>query len=102
MNEFITQIDPKRWKASLILPFSSHRPQIRSCILAALQVFQVLLLDSENTGAESGSIRDARDLAITSEQFAAFVRRHKDQAALILEDNSCMRDSYLNLDEKMR
>jgi len=36
------------------------------------QVFQVLLLDGENTGKDTGSLRDARELVITDEQFQAF------------------------------
>lgn len=66
------------------------------------KVFQVLLLDSENTGPESGSLRDARNLTITDEQFKSFLARHKEQASLVPEDNEAMRDSYLNLDENMR
>ena len=66
------------------------------------QVFQVLLLDSENTGAETGSLRDARNLVITTEQFQAFLARHTAQDCLVPEDNEAMKDSYLNLDEQMR
>lgn len=66
------------------------------------QVFQVLLLDSENTGAETGSIRDARNLVITKAQFEAFLERHSFQKCLVPEDNEAMRDSYLNMDERMR
>lgn len=66
------------------------------------QVFQVLLLDSENTGAETGSLRDARKLVITKEQFQAFLARHASQKCLVPEDNEAMKDSYLNLDERMR
>jgi radical S-adenosyl methionine domain-containing protein 2 len=65
-------------------------------------VFQVLLLDTENTGSATGSLRDARSLVITEQQFKAFLERHKEQASLVPEDNEIMRDSYLNLDEKMR
>ncbi|EGO03598.1 hypothetical protein SERLA73DRAFT_119288 [Serpula lacrymans var. lacrymans S7.3] len=66
------------------------------------KVFQVLLLDSENTGQETGSLRDARKLVIKDEQFKAFLDRHKDQKCLVPEDNQSMKDSYLNLDEEMR
>lgn len=66
------------------------------------QVFQVLLLDSENTGAETGSLRDARNLVISKKQFQAFLERHASQKCLVPEDNETMRDSYLNLDEEMR
>ncbi|KAF8123295.1 hypothetical protein EV363DRAFT_1180238 [Boletus edulis] len=79
MNEQIEQLAPFRWK-----------------------VFQVLLLDSENTGAETGSLRDARHLTITTEQFEGFLQRHASQTCLVPEDNDAMKDSYLNLDEKMR
>ena len=66
------------------------------------QVFQVLLLDGENTGKDTGSIRDARELVITDAQFQAFLDRHKDQPSLVFESNEAMKDSYLLLDEKMR
>lgn len=62
----------------------------------------MLLLDSENTGAETGSLRDARNLVITNEQFQAFLARHASQKFLVPEDNESMKDSYLNLDERMR
>lgn len=62
----------------------------------------MLLLDSENTGAETGSLRDARNLVITNEQFQAFLARHAAQECLVPEDNESMKDSYLNLDERMR
>ncbi|KAG8965924.1 Radical S-adenosyl methionine domain-containing protein 2 [Tulasnella sp. 419] len=79
MNDHIANLDPFRWK-----------------------VFQVLLLDGENTGSSTNSKRDARHLTITKEQFQAFLDRHKDQKCLVPEDNDAMRDSYLNLDEQMR
>lgn len=66
------------------------------------QVFQVLLLDSENTGEATGSLRDARDLVISHDEFEAFLERHKEQSCLVPEDNEAMKDSYLNLDEEMR
>jgi len=65
-------------------------------------VFQVLLLDGENTGLGTGSIRDARHLTITSQQFQSFLDKHKSQSCLVPEDNNSMKDSYLNLDEEMR
>ncbi|KAH7886728.1 radical SAM enzyme [Phlebopus sp. FC_14] len=79
MNDHIQELAPFRWK-----------------------VFQVLLLDSENTGPSSRSIRDARHLTITKEQFKAFLDRHATQSCLVAEDNDTMKDSYLNLDEEMR
>jgi len=66
------------------------------------KVFQVLLLDSENTGKETGSLRDARDLVITDEQFKSFLNRHSHLPCLVPESNEAMKDSYLNLDEEMR
>jgi len=61
----------------------------------------VLLLDGENTGAETDSIRDARHLVITDEQFASFLERHNGQTSLVPEDNGAMKDSYLLLDENL-
>ncbi|KAF9078705.1 radical SAM enzyme, partial [Rhodocollybia butyracea] len=78
MNEQIADIQPFRWK-----------------------VFQVLLLNGENTGAETSSLRDARNLVISREQFQAFLDRHSECVALVPEDNDVMKDSYLNLDENM-
>jgi len=65
------------------------------------QVFQVLLLDSENTGRDTGSLRDARNLVITDEQFQDFLAMHQNQPSLVPESNKSMKDSYLNLDEGM-
>jgi radical S-adenosyl methionine domain-containing protein 2 len=59
-------------------------------------------LDGENTGKDTGSIRDARELVITDEQFQTFLDRHKDQPSLVPESNEAMKDSYLLLDEEMR
>ncbi|KAH0835549.1 hypothetical protein J3R83DRAFT_9252 [Lanmaoa asiatica] len=78
MNDQIEEIAPFRWK-----------------------VFQVLLLDSENTGPDSNSLRDARKLTITKEQYQAFLDRHAQQASLVPEDNDAMKDSYLLIDERM-
>ncbi|THV03346.1 radical SAM enzyme [Dendrothele bispora CBS 962.96] len=78
MIDSIRQLNPCRWK-----------------------VFQCLLLDGENTGAETGSLRDARRLLITSEQFQAFLDYHKELDCLIPESNEAMKDSYLLLDEDM-
>ncbi|KAF8521385.1 hypothetical protein BU17DRAFT_45765 [Hysterangium stoloniferum] len=79
MNENIEALSPTRWK-----------------------VFQVLLLEGENTGKETNSLRDGRDLVISKEQFEAFLDRHKVQKSLVPEDNEAMKDSYLLLDENMR
>ncbi|KAF8521383.1 hypothetical protein BU17DRAFT_45745 [Hysterangium stoloniferum] len=79
MNEHIGTLSPARWK-----------------------VFQVLLLEGENTGKETNSLRDGRDLVISKEQFQSFLDRHRCQTSLVPEDNETMKDSYLNLDEDMR
>ncbi|KAJ1301179.1 hypothetical protein OPQ81_003590 [Rhizoctonia solani] len=79
MNDSIRELAPFRWK-----------------------VFQVLLLDGENNGADNGALRDARSLLITKDQFQSFLVRHQNQDCLVPEDNDAMRDSYLNLDEEMR
>jgi radical S-adenosyl methionine domain-containing protein 2 len=62
----------------------------------------VLLLDGENTGDATSSLRDARGLTITDEQFQAFLDRHAQQPSLVPEDNKAMKDTYLLLDEEMR
>ena len=77
MNEYVTQLDPYRWKA-----------------------FQVLLLNGENAGG--GDLRDARDLLVSRHEFDAFITRHSSQPMLIAEANDVMRDSYLLLDEELR
>jgi len=79
MNAAIEELAPFRWK-----------------------VFQVLLLDGENTGSGTNSLRDARHLIISKEEFEAFRQRHSGQACLVPEDNASMKDSYLLLDEDMR
>ncbi|KAF5371323.1 hypothetical protein D9758_004233 [Tetrapyrgos nigripes] len=78
MVDSIRQLNPFRWK-----------------------VFQCLLLDSENTGAETGSLRDARHLVIREEQFQEFLDHHKELECLVPESNTAMKDSYLLLDEDM-
>jgi radical S-adenosyl methionine domain-containing protein 2 len=62
----------------------------------------VLLLDGENTGDATASLRDARSLTISDDEFKAFIDRHAGQPCLVPEDNKAMRDTYLNLDEEMR
>lgn len=59
-------------------------------------------MDGENTGKDTGSLRDARGLVITDEQFQAFLDRHKHQPSLVPESNEAMKDSYLLLDGEMR
>jgi len=77
MNEYVTRLDPYRWKC-----------------------FQVLLLNGENAGG--GDLRDARDLVVTRDEFDAFITRHSSQPMLIAEANDVMQNSYLLLDEELR
>jgi radical S-adenosyl methionine domain-containing protein 2 len=96
MNSGIELLSPFRWKV-WVVRFSSRLLSL----MHFEQVFQVLLLDSENTGKDTGSLRDARKLVITDEQFQTFLDMHKDQSSLVPENNVSMKDSYLNLDERM-
>jgi radical S-adenosyl methionine domain-containing protein 2 len=73
--------------------------------LVRWKVFQCLIIDGENAGAEA--LRDASELVISKAQFDGFVERHRaadpDVAAVLVpEDNDTMRDSYLIVDEYMR
>eukprot|EP00918_Siedleckia_nematoides_P078933 GHVU01172814.1.p1 GENE.GHVU01172814.1~~GHVU01172814.1.p1 ORF type:complete len:156 (+),score=27.44 GHVU01172814.1:49-468(+) len=77
MTANIKKINPMRWK-----------------------VFQVLLIEGENTGGDC--LRDARDLVISTEQFDEFVSRHKGVEQMVHEHNSEMKDSYVILDEELR
>ena len=65
------------------------------------KVFQCLLIHGENAG--EGAKRNAEALTVTSEEFQAFLQRHRNSAAvrevLVPEDNETMKDSYLILDE---
>ena len=72
MNKQIAELDPYRWK-----------------------VFQVLMLEGENTGGTD--LRDARDLCIGRTEFDAFVNRHLSRKQLIPEPNDVMQNSYLLL-----
>jgi radical S-adenosyl methionine domain-containing protein 2 len=76
MNEHIEKLQPFRWK-----------------------VFQVLLLEGENTGADA--LRNGLPFRISSEQFQAFLKRHSSQKCLVDESNAKMQNSYLMLDENM-
>ncbi|KAK4705461.1 radical S-adenosyl methionine domain-containing protein 2, partial [Phenoliferia sp. Uapishka_3] len=78
MNSGVEVMDPYRWK-----------------------VFQCLILEGENSGSET-SINDARELVVTDEQFAAFIKRHDGQKNMFAESSELMKDSYLLLDEEMR
>lgn len=78
MNEYVTSLDPYRWKA-----------------------FQCLILEGENAGGIN-DINDARELQVSSDQFDDFIQRHEGQRALIPEPNTVMQNSYLLLDEELR
>jgi len=78
MNEYVSKLDPYRWKA-----------------------FQVLMLKGENAGGKD-DLRDARKLQVSKSDFDAFVDRHSEQPALIPEPNDVMQNSYLLLDEELR
>lgn len=79
MSEQVALIDPKRWK-----------------------VFQVLILENENSGGP-GELRDARSLVVSREEYDAFVGRHAPRfPQLIPEPNDVMQNSYLLLDEELR
>lgn len=78
MRENIRRLEPQRWK-----------------------VFQVLILEDENSG-QPGELRDARPLRITDEEYAAFLSEHAEVQQLIPEPNNMMQNSYLILDEDMR
>ena len=97
MNSSIEEISPIRWKVR-----TETLNRSLDSLTCREQVFQVLLLDGENTGKDTGSLRDARELVITDEQFQAFLDRHKHQSSLVPESNEVMKDSYLLLDEEMR
>jgi len=71
------------------------RPLVRQLRPARWKVFQVLPIEGQNDG-------DVEELLISSEQFDAFVARHRDLDAEglgpIAEDNHAMTDSYAMLD----
>jgi len=68
LHGIIAEIRPVRWK-----------------------VFQSLWIDGQNKEEEA-------NLAATSEQFRAFLRRHHDVSTLVPEDNAAMTDSYVMID----
>jgi len=78
MTEQIKELAPFRWK-----------------------VFQVLILEGENSGSAS-SLRDARKFIISKEQFQSFLDRHDSLGCLVPEPNDKMQNSYLVLDEELR
>ncbi|XP_062064898.1 S-adenosylmethionine-dependent nucleotide dehydratase RSAD2 isoform X2 [Lepus europaeus] len=77
MNEQIKALSPVRWK-----------------------VFQCLLIEGENSGADA--LREAARFVISDEEFEEFLERHKGVSCLVPESNQKMKDSYLILDEYMR
>ena len=77
MNAAIQEIAPKRWKC-----------------------FQVLIVPEEN-GSEK-TLRDARELTITDEQFQLFCDKHNQHEWFVPEGNKVMASSYLLLDEYLR
>lgn len=77
--------------------FAEHIDQLRP---VRWKVFQCLLLEGENAGADA--LRDASRFYIDEEQFDGFLRRHADVRTMVPENNAKMRDSYLILDEYMR
>ncbi|GLV31340.1 hypothetical protein CBL_11071 [Carabus blaptoides fortunei] len=77
MTEEILQLNPIRWK-----------------------VFQCLLLEGENVGADA--IRNAERFYVSDEQFDEFLQRHNSVECLVPESNVKMQNSYLILDEYMR
>ncbi|XP_050388611.1 S-adenosylmethionine-dependent nucleotide dehydratase RSAD2 [Patella vulgata] len=64
------------------------------------KVFQCLILDGENAGADA--LRDASRFVIQDEQFNDFLNRHAHVPCLVPESNEKMQNSYLILDECMR
>ncbi|KAL4438902.1 hypothetical protein ABPG74_016622 [Tetrahymena malaccensis] len=76
MNTYIQELKPYRWK-----------------------VFQCLLIDGENAGANA--LRNAEQMVVSKEQFDQFIFRHK-ASNPVAENNEDMKDSYLILDEQMR
>lgn len=83
---------------------SAQIGELRPC---RWKVFQCLLIDGENSGEDA--IRDAKAMAISDEEFDAYIQRNKDSLAafhlqhlVVPENNDAMRNSYLILDEYMR
>jgi len=77
MTEWMLKLNPIRWK-----------------------VFQCLLLDGENVGADA--LRQAENFYVTEERFEEFLQRHTHIPFLVAESNVKMQNSYLILDEYMR
>lgn len=80
--------------------FTEHIERLRP---VRWKVFQCLLLDGENAGADA--LRDAARFYVDDERFERFLARHANGACgavMVPENNANMRDSYLILDEYMR
>lgn len=77
MTEQIQELNPVRWK-----------------------VFQCLLLEGEDAGADA--LRNAERFYINDQVFETFLTTHKDITTLVPESNAKMQNSYLILDEYMR
>lgn len=77
MNKHISSLQPFRWKC-----------------------FQVLIVAGENDSDDT--LRNAKSLVISDEDFDQFCQRHSDQKCLVPEPNRLMAKSYLILDEYMR
>lgn len=76
-NDILLGLQPSRWK-----------------------VFQVLPVDTENTGPSA--LRNCDEFLISDEEFAAFCGRHEKLPFFVPESNRMMKSSYLILDEYMR
>ncbi|KAL7899857.1 hypothetical protein HDV63DRAFT_416562 [Trichoderma sp. SZMC 28014] len=77
MNKHISVLQPFRWKC-----------------------FQVLIVAGENDSDDT--LRNAKNLVISDDEFDQFCQRHGDQKSLVPEPNRLMAKSYLILDEYMR
>lgn len=77
MNKHISSLQPFRWKC-----------------------FQVLIVAGENDSDDT--LRNAKSLVISDNEFDQFCQRHNGQKCLVPEPNRLMAKSYLILDEYMR
>ncbi|OXA55191.1 radical S-adenosyl methionine domain-containing protein 2 [Folsomia candida] len=76
-GQIISSLNPTRWKC-----------------------FQVLSVDTENTG--HNSLRNCAEFLISDEEFENFCTRHAHLSCFVPESNFMMKSSYIILDEKMR
>ena len=77
MNMAIKRLQPYRWKC-----------------------FQVLIVAGENDSDQT--LRNARNMTITAEQFKLFCVKHQHHKCFVPEPNHLMAKSYLILDEYLR